>query len=73
MVLLASCYKSDYQESIREEFPGCKIFQLDEQGSSDDYLIVTQDSSVYSIECHRLFSTRPSNKRFLFNFKTVLK
>lgn len=69
-ITLSSCYNSDYQMSVQEAFPNARIFSID-NGGSNEYIVITKDSSVYFVRSNRIFSTKPSDKQYLFNLKTL--
>jgi len=67
-LVMTSCYKSDYQNSVNEEFPGSTSFAINTNLNAA-FVVIDKDSSVYFVECARFLSTKPSDKQFLFNIK----
>jgi hypothetical protein len=65
-IALSSCinYDVDYQKSILKEIPSCTIYNT---GNSDEYIVVTKDSSVYMVICGATDS-RVTSKKFIFSF-----
>lgn len=68
VLVMTSCYNSDYQEAVNKEFPNSKSFKIDRDGT-DIFIVIDKDSSVYFVECNRFMSTKPSTKQYLFNIK----